>query len=67
MRAKAIKCIGAVAEVDSRVLTMPEVQRGVAAALQVRVGADSAPASFGGCGRGMRRKGCCLAAAPAVR
>ena len=34
VRAKAIKCVGAAAEVDARVLGVPEVQRGVAAALQ---------------------------------
>jgi hypothetical protein len=36
VRAKAVKCIGSTAEVDPRVLGMPEVQRGVATALQVR-------------------------------
>lgn len=36
VRAKAIKCIGSAAEVDSRVLGMAEVQRGVSTALQVR-------------------------------
>ncbi|KAI8475824.1 MAG: hypothetical protein J3K34DRAFT_517001 [Monoraphidium minutum] len=34
VRAKAVKCIAAAAEVDPRVLGMPEVQRGVATALQ---------------------------------
>jgi hypothetical protein len=43
VRAKAVKCIGAAAEVDPRVLGMAEVQRGVATALQVR-GAPSARA-----------------------